>query len=117
MSSLLASFLPNSPISEPAPRTSAMEPRRNRGVGCIRLVRGSPTFIDSNISGPTLFKKLGDQRAGHCARNISGTPRKARKEIRGPLQSNHKTLSGFCASVVKNNHGVTESTEKDETHP
>jgi len=32
-----------------------------------------------------------------------------------PLQPTYKTLGGLCASVVKNNHGVTESTEKAQT--
>src|SRR5439155_4166685 len=38
-------------ISDPAPRTSAMEPRRNRGVRCIRLVR-RPHRINAFSSVP-----------------------------------------------------------------
>src|SRR5437773_1118796 len=43
---------PTSRISDPAPQTFAMEPRRNRGVRCIRFVRRRSHILHLAFNAP-----------------------------------------------------------------
>src|SRR6266446_5160187 len=79
-------------------------------VRCSDLVRRRAVHTQKSPVKSVPTRREARPRYG--ARNDNREPRQTHeKKIRAPLESTHKTLCGLCASVVKNNHGVTESTK------
>ncbi len=86
-------------------------PETAPGVGSSDLLGGDSLVKSMRAFDRAVLSHLDDER-NHTAELSERTHE---KKIRAPLESTHKTLCGLCASVVKNNHRVTETTEKGQT--
>jgi hypothetical protein len=65
-------------LSDPAPLTPCFEPRRNRGLRCIGLVR-IPNFITQKSLVRRSRQKRSDDRRCHCARKVTANHAKHTK--------------------------------------
>src|SRR6266508_1215122 len=77
--------------------------RKCQAVQCSDLVRRRALHTQKFPLKSVRTRR--EARPCYGTRNDNREPRQTHeKKIRAPLESNHKTLCGLCASVVKNNH-------------